>query len=217
MSNINDALKMKGRLQIHLNDELVQEVDNLVVTAGKENQMVEKISTNIAGSRSGKLVVADALNQTGLEPAFITGITSISLGEGTNKIVEELTGAKSLTAADSGKVFMFNEATSGVTVTLPASTAITAGWNCRFITKVASAAPYRITEDTTVDTDILVTSVVERTLSGNAQVMPYNASHTVVDFRAGTAVKGDSASIVFDGVNFYVDGIAAAGGGIVLA
>lgn len=35
MSNINDALKMKGRLQIHLNDELVQEVDNLVVTAGK--------------------------------------------------------------------------------------------------------------------------------------------------------------------------------------
>ena len=34
MSNINDALKMKGRLQIHLNDELVQEVDNLV-TAGK--------------------------------------------------------------------------------------------------------------------------------------------------------------------------------------
>ena len=35
MSNINDALKMKGRLQIHVNDELVQEVDNLVVTAGK--------------------------------------------------------------------------------------------------------------------------------------------------------------------------------------
>ena len=35
MSNINDALKMKGRLQIHLNDELVQEVDNLVVTTGK--------------------------------------------------------------------------------------------------------------------------------------------------------------------------------------
>ena len=33
MSNINDALKMKGRLQIHVNDELVQEVDNLVVTA----------------------------------------------------------------------------------------------------------------------------------------------------------------------------------------
>ena len=192
------------------------DVITLAVTAGKENQMVEKISTNIAGSRSGKLVVADVLNQTGLEPAFITGITSISLGEGTNKIVEELTGAKSLTAADSGKVFMLNAPSSGVAATLPASTAISAGWNCRFIVKAASAAPYRISEDATVDTDVLVTSVVERTLSGNAQVMPYSAGHTNIDLRAGTSVKGDSVTIVFDGVNFYADAISANGGGIVL-
>ena len=32
---INDGLKMKGRLSIAINDEVVQEVDNLVVTAGK--------------------------------------------------------------------------------------------------------------------------------------------------------------------------------------
>ena len=35
MSNINDDLKLKGKLTIALNDEVVQEVDNLVVTAGK--------------------------------------------------------------------------------------------------------------------------------------------------------------------------------------
>ena len=30
---INDGLKLKGKLSIALNDEVVQEVDNLVVTA----------------------------------------------------------------------------------------------------------------------------------------------------------------------------------------
>ena len=33
---INDGLKMKGRLTISINDEVVQEIDNLVVTTGKE-------------------------------------------------------------------------------------------------------------------------------------------------------------------------------------
>ena len=32
---ISDDLNMKGRLIIRLNDEIVREVDNLVVTAGK--------------------------------------------------------------------------------------------------------------------------------------------------------------------------------------
>ena len=32
---INDGLKMKGRLSIAINNEVVQDVDNLVVTAGK--------------------------------------------------------------------------------------------------------------------------------------------------------------------------------------
>ena len=35
MSGINDQLQLKGHLQIHLNDELVQDIDNLVVTTGK--------------------------------------------------------------------------------------------------------------------------------------------------------------------------------------
>lgn len=33
---INDGLKLKGKLTIALNDEVVQEVPNLVVTAGKD-------------------------------------------------------------------------------------------------------------------------------------------------------------------------------------
>ena len=32
---INDDLKLKGKLAIAINGEVVQEVDNLVVTAGK--------------------------------------------------------------------------------------------------------------------------------------------------------------------------------------
>ena len=42
---INDGLKMKGRLTIALNDEVVQEVDNLVVTAGK-NYVADRMKNN---------------------------------------------------------------------------------------------------------------------------------------------------------------------------
>ena len=35
MSKIQDNLKMKGRLQVSLNGEVVRDIDNLVVTAGK--------------------------------------------------------------------------------------------------------------------------------------------------------------------------------------
>ena len=42
---INDDLKIKGRLTIALNDEVVQEVDNLVVTAGK-NYVADRMKNN---------------------------------------------------------------------------------------------------------------------------------------------------------------------------
>lgn len=175
----------------------------LSIADGKENEMVEKIAINTTSSRASKLVIADSVSQKGLEPTNITGVYSISLNEGSTKTTEDLTAASSLTAADSGKVFMLSLA-AGFTTTLPASTAITAGWNCKFIVKTANSGSYFITEDTSVDTDILHSNAIVRTLTGNAQTMPHAAGHTLIELRTGT-VKGDSCTVFFDGTNFYVD------------
>ena len=45
MSNIQDNLKMKGRLQVSLNGEVVRDIDNLVVTAGK-NYVADRMKNN---------------------------------------------------------------------------------------------------------------------------------------------------------------------------
>lgn len=63
MSNINDGLRLKGQLTILLNGNIVQEVDNLVVTAGKE------------------FVAASILKTTSNSPA---AMTHMAIGSGTN-------------------------------------------------------------------------------------------------------------------------------------
>ena len=45
MSQIQDNLKMKGRLQVSLNGEVVRDIDNLVVTAGK-NYVADRMKNN---------------------------------------------------------------------------------------------------------------------------------------------------------------------------
>ena len=63
MSNVNDGLKLKGKLTLSLNDDVVQEVDNLVVTAGKE------------------FVASSILKTTSNSPA---AMTHMAIGSGTN-------------------------------------------------------------------------------------------------------------------------------------
>ena len=53
--------------------ELVDAI-TLAVASGKENEMVEKISANVASARAGKIVIADSIGQTGLEPAIIKSV-----------------------------------------------------------------------------------------------------------------------------------------------
>ena len=48
---ISDDLEMKGRLVIQINDEIVQEVDNLVVTVGK-NYVASRIKDATATAMS---------------------------------------------------------------------------------------------------------------------------------------------------------------------
>ena len=115
MSNINDALKMKGRLQIHVNDELVQEVDNLVVTAGKgyvASRMKDTTATAMSHMAIGSGTTAAAANDTALgnelgrvaltsttvSSAVVTYVASFPAGTGTGAVTE----AGILNASSSG-------------------------------------------------------------------------------------------------------------------
>lgn len=115
MSNINDALKMKGRLQIHLNDELIQEVDNLVVTAGKgyvasrmKDTTASAMSHMAIGSGSTAAAAGDtalgnelgrvALTSTTVSSAVVTYVASFPAGTGTGAVTE----AAILNASSSG-------------------------------------------------------------------------------------------------------------------
>jgi len=115
MSSINDALKMKGRLQIHLNDELIQEVDNLVVTAGKgyvasrmKDTTASAMSHMAIGSGSTAAAAGDtalgnelgrvALTSTTVSSAVVTYVASFPAGTGTGAVTE----AAILNASSSG-------------------------------------------------------------------------------------------------------------------
>ena len=99
---------MKGSLQIRLNDEVVREVDNLVVTAGKgyvASRMKSDVSGGSAimshmaiGSGSTSAAAGDtalgsqlgrvALTSTGISGAVLTYTASFAAGTGTGAVTE---------------------------------------------------------------------------------------------------------------------------------
>lgn len=66
---INDGLKLKGKLTIALNDEVVQEVPNLVVTTGKDyvaSRMKDATATAMSHMAIGTGSTAAAASDTAL-------------------------------------------------------------------------------------------------------------------------------------------------------
>ena len=105
MSNVNDQLKMKGKLQIRLNDEVVQEIDNIVVTAGKgyvASRMKDATATAMShmaiGSGSTAAAASDtalgnqlgrvALTSTTVSAAVVTYVASFPAGTGRGAVTE---------------------------------------------------------------------------------------------------------------------------------
>lgn len=105
MSNVNDQLKMKGKLQICLNGEVVQEIDNIVVTAGKgyvASRMKDATATAMShmgiGSGSTAAAASDtalgnqlgrvALTSTTVSSAVVTYVASFPAGTGTGAVTE---------------------------------------------------------------------------------------------------------------------------------
>ena len=115
MSGINDQLQLTGHLQIHINDELVRDIDNLVVTASKNF-----VASRIVGTSSGVMshmaigsgTTAAAAGNTALgselgrvsltsgtaSSAVVTYVATFAAGTGTGAVTE----AGLLNASSSG-------------------------------------------------------------------------------------------------------------------
>jgi len=111
---INDDLILTGKLAIAINGEVVQEVDNLVVTTGKSyvadrmknnstimSHMAVGTSTSSAAANNTTLVTEIArvgLTSTSVSGAVVTYVASFGAGTGTGAITE----AGILNASSSG-------------------------------------------------------------------------------------------------------------------
>ena len=80
---LNDGLKLTGKLTIAINDEIVQEVPNLVVTAGKEyvaSRIKDASATAMSHMAIGTGSTAAAASQTALgSESARTGLTSTTV------------------------------------------------------------------------------------------------------------------------------------------
>ncbi len=112
---INDGLKMKGRLTISINDEVVQEIDNLVVTTGKEyvaSRIKDTTATAMSHMAIGTGTTAAAAGDTALvSESARTALTSTTVSTNTVVYVDTFgagTGTGAITEAG-----VFNASSSG--------------------------------------------------------------------------------------------------------
>ncbi len=122
MSNINDGLKLTGKLIIALNGRTVQEVDNLVVTAGKgyvasriKDATATAMSHMAIGSGTNDPAAGDttlqtelgrvALTSTTVSAAVVTYVATFGTGTGTGAVTE----AGILNASSSGTLLCRTE------------------------------------------------------------------------------------------------------------
>ena len=115
---------------------------------------------------------------------------------------ETITGAITLTNADSGKLFTLS-ASAGAQITLPAVTE--AGFNARFTIGTAFA-----TTNWTVKS---LTNVIQGSADVNSTLVPGSNENTI-SFVATAETIADYIDIYSDGTNFYAYGIGQATGAI---
>ena len=113
--DFNSQMEMKGRLTISINDEVVQEIDNLVVTTGKgyvASRMKDATTTAMShmavGTGSTAAAAGDttlggesarvALASTAVSGAVVTYVANFPAGTGTAALTE----AAILNASSSG-------------------------------------------------------------------------------------------------------------------
>ena len=114
---------------------------------------------------------------------------------------EEIAAAKTLTAADSGKVFGVNQA-SAYEITLPLAATAGAGWNAKFVLSTVAANAVTIANNTGEDTIVGMTAGGD----GGAGSSAESAVDEIV-FISG-AQLGDTVELVCNGINYFAKAVA---------
>ena len=115
----------------------------------------------------------------------------------TRKNVVDQDGAHTMTAEDSGKVFMLSSTAGACEITLLPAASLVKGWNCKLIVK----------EDTptgviTVAAGSAIIDLVGKDSGGDAAVS--TAGTAVSNILIGTATKqGDYINLICDGSTYY--------------
>jgi len=115
------------------------------------------------------------------------------------KNVQDVDGAHSMVAADSGKVFMLSSTGGACEITLLPAASLVKGWNCKLIVK----------EDTptgviTVAAGSAIIDLVMKDLGGNASNS--TAGTAVSNILIGVAAKqGDYVNLICDGSTYYAE------------
>ena len=125
--------------------------DHIIVacTNGEEDRAIEQLAAAIGGGKSGGYtVIADDVNSV-YACEDVTSVTSITLaGKAVNSVVESVTGNDTLTAADSGKTFVFADAAA--VLTLPDSGGgDIIGWSAKFVSNFTATGQEVLCTDTT--------------------------------------------------------------------
>lgn len=134
---------------------------------------------------------------------FKVGGTAIDTAELKNLgAVETLTGADTITAAETGKTFYLNAA-AGATITLPA---VAAGLKFRFVIAATFAT-----------TNWIVASAEGDNIDGSIEVagaVVVAGAEDQINFVATAESLGDYIELESDGTQWFVHGMAALAGGI---
>jgi len=115
---------------------------------------------------------------------------------------EEISAARTLTAADSGKVFGVNQA-SAYEITLPLAATAGAGWNAKFVLSEVAANAVTIANNTAEDTIVGMTVGAD---GGTGSSTDSTAVDEIV-FISG-AKLGDTVELFCDGINFFAKAVA---------
>ena len=113
---------------------------------------------------------------------------------------EQIAAARTLTAADSGKVFGVNQA-SAYEITLPLAASAGAGWHCKFVLSTVASNAVTIANNTAEDTIVGMTVGADTSAGSSAE----SAVDEIV-FISGAAL-GDTVELFCNGVNYFAKAI----------
>ena len=116
---------------------------------------------------------------------------------------EVITVARTLTAADSGKVFGVDQDSGAYEITLPLAATVGAGWNVTFINVDVGSNAVTIANNTDEDTIVGFTSGGD----GGAGSSTDSTAVDEIVFISGSQL-GDKVDLFCDGVYFYANATA---------